>query len=88
VGETPWPAFELRYSPVVPPKKNQKNLREYDRELYKQRNEVERMFRRLKGYRRIATRYDKPDLMFSGFIYLAYSMRPKRILTQDAWYEV
>jgi transposase len=36
--------------------------------LYKQRNEAERMFRRLKGYRRIGTRYDKPDLMFSAFI--------------------
>jgi transposase len=29
------------------------------------------MFRRLKGYRRIGTRYDKLDLMFSGFICLA-----------------
>ncbi|MDR0401026.1 MAG: hypothetical protein LBH51_08805, partial [Treponema sp.] len=38
---------------------------------YKQRNGVERMFRRLKGCRRIGTRYDKLDLMFSAFIYLA-----------------
>ncbi|MDR3146258.1 MAG: hypothetical protein LBU21_08270, partial [Treponema sp.] len=44
---------------------------EYDKELYKERNEVERMFRRLKGFRRIGTRNDKLDLMFSGFIYLA-----------------
>jgi transposase len=29
------------------------------------------MFRRLKGFRRIATRYDKLDLMFSMYIYLA-----------------
>jgi transposase len=29
------------------------------------------MFRRLKDFRRIATRYDKLDLMFSGFIHLA-----------------
>jgi transposase len=64
-------AFEWGYSPVVPPKKNRKKPREYDRELYKKRNEVERIFRRLKGYRRIATLYDKLDLMFSGFIYLA-----------------
>jgi transposase len=29
------------------------------------------MFRRLKGFRRAAVRYDKLDLMVSGFIYLA-----------------
>jgi transposase len=69
--ETRLPAFEWGYSPVVPPKKNRKKPWEYDKELYKQRNEVERMFRRLKGFRRIAARYNKLDLMFFGFIYLA-----------------
>jgi transposase len=69
--ETRLLAFEWGYSPVVPPKKNRKNPWEYDKELYKQRNEVERMFRRLKGFRRIGTRYDKLDLMFSMYIYLA-----------------
>jgi transposase len=69
--ETRWLAFERGYSPVVPPKKNRKNPWEYDKVLYKQRNEVERMFRRLKGYRRIGTRHDKLDLMFCTFIYLA-----------------
>jgi transposase len=69
-GKTRMLAFEWGYSPVVPPKKNRKYPWEYDKELYKQRNEVERMFRRLKGFRRIGTRYDKLDLMFSTFIYL------------------
>ena len=41
---------------------------EYDREIYKRRNEVERLFRRLKGFRRIFTRYDKLDALFLGFI--------------------
>jgi hypothetical protein len=50
--------------------KSSKNL-EYDKELYKQRNEADRIFRRLKGYRRIAARYDKLYLMFSAYIYLA-----------------
>jgi transposase len=72
-GETRLLAFERGYSPVVPPKKNRKHPWEYDKELYKQRNEAERMFRRLKGFRRIGTRYDKLDLMFSTFIYLALS---------------
>jgi transposase len=54
----------------VPPK-NRKNPWEYDKELYEQRNEAGRMFRWLKGFRRIATKYDKLNLMFSGFICLA-----------------
>ena len=36
----------------------------HDRELYKLRNEVEQLFRRLKGCRRIYTRFDKLDVMF------------------------
>ena len=35
------------------------------------RNEVERLFRQLKGYRRVFTRYDKPDVIFLAFITLA-----------------
>jgi transposase len=64
-------AFQRGYTPAVPPKKNRKHPWEYDKELYKRRNEVERMFRRLKAFRRISTCYDKLDLMFSSFIYLA-----------------
>jgi transposase len=67
--ETRGLAFEWGYSPVVPPKKNRKKPWEYDKERYKQRNEVER-FGRLKGFRRIGTRYDKLDLMFSLYSYL------------------
>ena len=33
------------------------------------RNEVERLFRRLKGYRRIFSRFEKLDVMFIGFIH-------------------
>ena len=44
---------------------------EYDRQIYKRRNEVERLFRRLKGYRRIFTRYEKLDALFLGFILFA-----------------
>ena len=43
---------------------------EYDRELYKERNIVERLFSRLKRFRRLATRYDKLDALFLGFIHL------------------
>jgi transposase len=64
-------AWELKFNPIVPPKCNRKNQWEYDKELYKKRNEAERFFRRLKAYRGIGTRYDKLDLMFSAFIRLA-----------------
>ena len=57
---------------MVPPKKNQKVLWEYDRELYKRRNEIERYFLRVKKrFREIFTRYDKLDVLFSGFIFFA-----------------
>ena len=48
----------------------------FDRQLYARRNEVERLFGRLKRYRRVGTRYDKLDVMFAGFIYpaLIYEM--------------
>lgn len=56
---------------VVPPKRNMTEHWEYDKERYKERNVVERLFLRLKRFRRIATRYDKLDVVFSNFIYLA-----------------
>ena len=62
---------ELGWIPVVPPKRNRREPWEYDRELYKQRNEVERLFRRVKGFRRIFTRFDKLDVVFTFFIYFA-----------------
>ena len=39
--------------------------------ICKRRNEVERFFRRLKGFRRIFTRYDKLTIMFCSFLQLA-----------------
>ena len=38
---------------------------------YRHRNEIERLFRRLKGFRRIFSRFDKLDLLFIAFIYFA-----------------
>ena len=69
--ETRTLAMELGYIPVVPPKSNRKNPWDYDKQLYKQRNQVERLFRRLKRFRRIFTRYDKLDVIFLAFVYFA-----------------
>ncbi|HGS8046316.1 IS5 family transposase [Ottowia testudinis] len=67
-NETRQLALDLGFIPVVPPMKTRIEPWEYDREMYKRRNEVERLFRRLKGYRRIFSRFEKLDLMFLGFI--------------------
>ena len=55
----------------MPPKVNRVCPWDYDRELYKRRNEVERLFRRLKRFRRVFTRFDKLDVVFTFFIYFA-----------------
>ena len=67
-NETRQLALDLGFIPVVPPLKHSHRPWEYDREMYKRRNEVERLFRRLKGYRRIFSRFEKLDVMFIGFI--------------------
>ena len=64
-------AMDLGCIPVVPPKSNRKDPWDYDKQLYKQRNQVERLFRRLKRFRRIFTRYDKLDVIFLAFVYFA-----------------
>ena len=69
--ETRQLARELGYVPVVPPNPNRRVPWEYDRVLYRRRNEIERLFRRLKGYRRIFSRFDKLDVLFAGFILFA-----------------
>ena len=61
-------ALDLGFVPVVPPKSNRLAPWEYDREMYKRRNEIERLFRRLKGYRRIFSRFEKLDVIFLGFV--------------------
>lgn len=56
----------------IPPNPTRKHPHPYDAELYKQRNLVERMFCRLKDFRRIATRYDKrADTFLAGVLIAA-----------------
>ena len=48
-----------RIKAVIPPNPTRKHPHAYDPDAYKGRNLIERMFCRLKDFRRIATRYDK-----------------------------
>ena len=53
---------------VIPPKKNRKEQREYDKELYRVRHLVENAFFHLKCWRGIATRYAKNAYSFVSFV--------------------
>ncbi len=50
---------ETTAEPVIPSKKNRLEQRGYDKELYKERNLVKRLFQKMKHFRRIATRYEQ-----------------------------
>jgi transposase len=56
--------------PVIPPKSNRREPVDYDKDLYKLREKVERFFNNLKQFRRIATRYEKLGQTFLAFIHL------------------
>ena len=59
---------------VIPPRENRKQLRDYDRILYKARNLVERFINRIKHFRRVATRYEKTARNFLAFVQVASIM--------------
>ena len=69
--ETRQLALDLGLIPVVPPKQGRITAWEYNRARYKRRNEIGRLFRRLTGFRRIFSRFEKLDLMFVAFINFA-----------------
>ncbi|MGO4569654.1 transposase [Rhizobium sp. 2YAF20] len=57
--------------PIIPPRANRKDPPTCDFRAYKDRDRFERMFNKLKQFRRIATRYDKTKASFAGFLALA-----------------
>jgi transposase len=79
-NETRQLVLDLGMIPVVPPKSNRLQPWEYDRALYKKRNEIERLFRRLKGFRRIFSRFEKLDVVFLAFLCFALIIEALRIV--------
>jgi putative transposase len=78
IADTAYDARSLRHwllergtQAVIPPNPTRKHPHRYDAEAYKCRNVIERMFCRLKDFRRIATRYDKLARNFLAGILLA-----------------
>jgi len=57
---------------IIPSKSNRKAPKSFDKTVYKERNNVERFFGRIKkSFRRIATRYEKTATNFMALIKLA-----------------
>ena len=56
---------------VIPAKSNRRNPAPHDRAKYRWRNQIERLFNKLKNWRRVATRYDKTAESYIGFVSLA-----------------
>ena len=55
---------------VIPAKANRVDPEPLNESAYRERNRVERLFAKLKEFRRVATRYDKLKQTFLGMIHL------------------
>jgi transposase len=73
-------ALDFGFIPVVPPRPQRLEPWLYDKAMYRRRNEIERLFRRLKGFRRIFSRFDKLDLVFLAFLHFALIVEAPRYL--------
>jgi transposase len=56
---------------VIPLKSNRTEVRSFDKDLYKERNLIERMFNKLKNFQRVATRHDKTASAYLAFVVVA-----------------
>jgi transposase len=70
-SETRQLVLDLGFTPVVPPKSTRLEPWTYSKAWYRCRNEIERLFRRLEGFRRIFSSFDKLDVMFMAFLCFA-----------------
>jgi transposase len=70
-NETRQLALDLGFIPVVPPHPLRAEPWKVKKAWYRRRNGIERLFRRLKGFRRIYSRFDKLDGRFMAFLCFA-----------------
>jgi transposase len=59
-------------TPVIPAKSKRQSPEPLDELEYRERNRIERLFAKAKGFRRIATRYDKRKRMLLGWLHLVF----------------
>ena len=55
---------------VIPPRKNAINPEHYDKDLYKERHNVECFFSKIKHFRRVFSRFDKSARSYLSFLYI------------------
>ena len=66
---------------VIPHKSNSKRPGRLNKKAYRERNKIERLFGKLKEFRRVATRYEKMKQTYLGMIHLALVfIRLKRLV--------
>jgi transposase len=59
---------------TIPTRRNQRPR--FSRTLYRERNQVERLFNRYKQFRRVATRYEKRGVNYLGTVALVAPLPP------------
>ncbi len=59
---------------VIPQLSSERTRRRFDKEIYRERNVVERLMNRLKQWRRVATRYEKRAVNYEAMVTLAAIM--------------
>lgn len=65
---------EMGAEAVIPPRKNRKEVREYDRHVYKERHLIECFFSKIKYYRRVFSRFDKLARNYWSFVCFASAL--------------
>jgi transposase len=56
-------------TPVIPPRSNRRQPRDYDEHIYKERHLAECFMNKIKHFRRVFSRFDKLDTRFLGFLF-------------------
>ncbi len=69
--------------PVIPAKKNRVDPGPLDAAAYRGRNRVERRFAKAEEFRRVATRYDKRERMYLGWLHLVLGFIRLRAKTRS-----
>ena len=69
---------------VIPARRGRRYPAIHDRQKYKLRNLVERLFNKLKNWRRVVTRYDKTASSYLGFVARA-SIKPWIPFVHETW---
>ena len=68
---------------LVPPRRNRLPSRQYDKAMYRKRNEIRSLFRSPKGFRRIYSRFNKLNVVFLAFLNFALIVEVIRWCQRD-----